>query len=145
MFRNNELTQKRLILILLGILIGCSITLLIGCGADDESPEPIEVETQPEQPRQPAEQQVETQPEQPPQPTEQGVCQAGDILQPGDSCKYPGTNDKLTILDNGSAQFLFFTAGQGLNINNTNVNGKLYVLVANKRNDGSWEIEEIGD
>ncbi len=142
MFRNNELAQKPLILILVGLLIGCSITLLIGCGAEDESPEPVEVETQPEQP---AEQEVETQPEQPPQPAEQGVCQVGDILQPGDSCTYPGTNNELTILDDGSAQFLFFTAGQGLNIKDSNINGKRYTLVANKRDDGSWEIEEIGD
>jgi len=144
-FRNNELTQKHLILILVGLLIGCSITLLMGCGADDESPELVQVETQPEQPPQPAEQEVETQPEQPPQPAEQGVCQVGDILQPGDSCKYPGTNDELTILDNSSGRFLFFTAGQRLNIQNTNINGKRYTLVASKRNDGSWEIEEIGD
>ena len=130
--------QKRLILILVSSLIGCSIILLIGCGADDESPEPVAVETQPEQV-------VETQPEQPPQPAEQGVCQVGDILQPGDSCTYPGTNDELTILDNGSGQFLFFTAGKSLNIKGANINGKRYTLVASKRNDGSWEIEEIGD
>ena len=123
-------TQKHLILILVSLLIGCSIILSIGCGADDESPEPVAVETQPEQL---------------PQPVEQGVCQVGDILQPGDSCTYPGTNDELTILDNGSGRFLFFTAGKSLNIKNVNINGKRYTLVASKRDDGSWEIEEIGD
>ena len=142
MFRNNELTQKCLTLILVGFLMGFSVTVLIGCGADDESPEPVEVETQPIQTQTTD---VNNTPEPLPQPAEQGVCQVGDILQPGDSCKYPGTNDELTILDNGSGRFLFFTAGQGLNIKDSNINGKRYTLVANKRDDGSWEIEEIGD
>ncbi len=142
MFRNNELTQKHLVLILVGFLMGFSITVLIGCGADDESPEPVEVETQPI-PTPTTE--VDNTPEPPPQPAEQGVCQVGDILRPGDSCKYPGTDSELTILDNGSGRFLFFTAGQSLNIKNTTINGKRYTLVASKRNDGSWEIEEIGD
>ncbi|MYE88284.1 hypothetical protein F4X33_04730, partial [Candidatus Poribacteria bacterium] len=73
------------------------------------------------------------------------VCEAGDILAPGESCTYPGTDVEFTVLNNGSGQFLFFTSGNSFNIRNTVINGVSYTLVANKLTSGSWEIEEIAD
>ena len=78
-------------------------------------------------------------------PTETGVCQVGDVLAPGESCTYPGTDTEFSVLSYGRGQFLFFTSGSGLNIKNTVINGQSYTLVANKLASGSWKIEEIAD
>lgn len=42
------------------------------------------------------------------------VCEAGDILAPGESCTYPGTDVEFSVLNDGSGQFLFFTSGNNL-------------------------------
>jgi len=73
------------------------------------------------------------------------VCEAGDILAPGESCTYPGTDAEFTVHNNGNGQFLFFASGNSLSIRNTVINGVSYTLVANKLASGSWEIEEIAD
>ena len=70
-------------------------------------------------------------------------CQVGSILVPGQSCTYPGTDAKFSVLNNGDGQFLDFTFAS-LNFRDTNINGQVYTIVANKRNDGTWTIEEIG-
>ena len=70
-------------------------------------------------------------------------CQVGAILAPGQSCTYPGTDTKFSVLNNGNGRFLSFTATE-FNLRNTNINGQSYTLVADKRNDGSWKIGEIG-
>ena len=70
-------------------------------------------------------------------------CQVGAILAPGQSCTYPGTDTKFSVLNNGNGKFLSFTATE-FNLRNTNINGQSYTLVADKRNDGSWKIGEIG-
>ena len=49
-------------------------------------------------------------------PANTGVCEVGDILSPGESCTYPGTDAEFSVLNNGSGQFLFFTSGNSLNI-----------------------------
>ena len=73
------------------------------------------------------------------------VCEAGDILAPGENCTYPGTDAEFSVLDNGSGQFLFFSSGNSITLRNTTINGVSYTLVANKLASGSWEIEEIAD
>ena len=73
------------------------------------------------------------------------VCEAGDILAPGESCTYPGTDVEFSVLNNGSGQFLFFTSGNNITIRNTVINGVSYTLVANKLASGSWKIEEVAD
>ena len=73
------------------------------------------------------------------------ACQVGDILAPGQSCIYPGTAAKFSVLNNGSGQFLSFTNHNALNLRNANIDGRSYTIVASKRSDGSWEIKEIGD
>ena len=74
-----------------------------------------------------------------------GVCQVGDVLAPGESCTYPGTDAEFSVLSNGSGHFLFSTAGTRLEIKNTTINGQSYTLVAGKLASGSWEIEELAD
>ena len=73
------------------------------------------------------------------------VCQVGDVLDPGESCTYPGTNTEFSVLSDGRGQFGFFTSGSSLNIKNTVINGQSYTLVANKLTSGSWKIEEVAD
>ena len=77
--------------------------------------------------------------------TSPGVCQVGNVLAPGESCTYPGTDTEFSVSDNGSGQFLFFTGGDRLSLKNTEINGESYTLVAKKLASGSWEIEEIAD
>ena len=74
-----------------------------------------------------------------------GVCQVGDIIQPGESCTYPGTNDVFSVDDAGKARFLFFTAGGNLNIRNANINGKRYTLVTAQTAGGGRRITALGD
>ena len=72
-----------------------------------------------------------------------GVCEVGDVLSPGQSCTYPGTETEFTVLDDGSGQFLFATADAALNLKDTLVDGKPYTFAASK-SEGSWVIEELG-
>ena len=78
-------------------------------------------------------------------PTRTAVCQVGDVLAPGESCTYPNTDVEFSVLNNGSGQFLFFTGGSSLNIEDTEINGVSYTLVSKKLTSGSWEIEKIAD
>ncbi len=78
-------------------------------------------------------------------PASRGVCKVGDVLAPGQSCTYPGTDETFSVNNNGIGQFLLFTAGNNLNIQNTELTGVSYTLVAKKLANGSWEIEEVGD
>ena len=74
-----------------------------------------------------------------------GVCQVGDVLSPGESCTYPGTDIEFSALPNGSGRFLFFTAGTGINARNITHNGVKYNFAATKRADGKWLIEAVGN
>ena len=72
-----------------------------------------------------------------------GVCEVGDVLLPGQSCTYPGTETEFKVLDDGTGQFLFATADAALNLRDTLVDGKPYTFAASK-SEGSWVIEELG-
>ena len=73
-----------------------------------------------------------------------GICQVGDILVLGEGCTYPGTDTLFLVLSNGNGQFLDFTDDNELYLRHTSINGRFYTLVASKRNEASWEIQEIG-
>ena len=73
------------------------------------------------------------------------VCSVGDRISPGESCTYPGTNIEFSVRANGSGNFLFFTAGGGINARNVTVNGVRYNFAASKQADGTWLIEAAGD
>ena len=76
--------------------------------------------------------------------TEELVCQVGSILAPGESCFYPGTGTEFFVDPDGIASFLSFTSASSLNIRDIQVAGVSYTLVAQKLEDGSWIIQELG-
>ena len=89
-------------------------------------------------------------------PTDIGVCKVGDILAPGESCTYPGTDATFSVLDNGQAQWnipdlppllqwINQTSISGSLSISTTINGETYHFVAEELSSGSWEIKEIGD
>ena len=71
-------------------------------------------------------------------------CSVGDIIQPGGSCTYPGTNDVFSVDATGKARFLFFTASDNLRIRDANINGKRYTLVTQRSTGGARMITELG-
>ena len=80
------------------------------------------------------------------------TCQVGDVLAPGDSCTYPGTDAVFSVLANGKSRWsipgfpLFDKASIGGKINFTGtINGKKYHFVASAVQNNSWRITEIGD
>ena len=83
-----------------------------------------------------------------PTPTSEGaagVCHVGLIVMPGESCTYPGTSTEFSVDSSGSGSFLFVTAGTGINLRNTTINGVTYTFEASKQGDGTWVIEAAGD
>ena len=74
----------------------------------------------------------------------EGVCRVGLIVGPGESCTYPGTSVEFSVDSSGRGQFLFFTAGTGIDARNTTVNGVTYNFKASKQDDGTWIIEAAG-
>ena len=89
-------------------------------------------------------------------PTNTGVCKVGDILAPGESCTYPGTDATFSVLDNGQAQWNIpdlppllawinqTSIGGSLSISAT-INNQAYHFVAEEVSNDSWEIKEIGE
>ena len=72
-------------------------------------------------------------------------CAVGDIIQPGESCRYPGTTDVFSVNAAGDARFLFFSAGGNLRIRDANINGRRYTLVTERSEGGGRRITELGD
>ena len=88
-------------------------------------------------------------------PTSTAVCKVGDVLAPGQSCTYPGTDAVFSVLGDGTAQWhipnlptwlewINQTAISGSLRVSTTVNGQAYHFVAEQVGT-SWEIKEIGD
>ncbi len=73
-----------------------------------------------------------------------GVCRVGWIVGPGERCTYPGTSEEFSVDSSGRGQFLFFTAGTGIDARNTTINGVTYNFKASKQDDGTWIIEAAG-
>ncbi len=80
------------------------------------------------------------------------VCNVGDVLSPGESCTYPGTDATFSVLDNGNARWnipgfpLFNKVSIAGSLNFTaTINGKRYHFVATARSGNSWVIDELGD
>ena len=84
-----------------------------------------------------------------------GVCKVGDVLAPGQSCTYPGTDAVFSVLGDGTAQWHIPNLPAGFEWINqisvsgslrvsTTVNGQAYHFVAEQVGT-SWEIKEIGD
>ena len=84
------------------------------------------------------------------------VCNVGDVIAPGESCTYPGSDATFSVLDDGRAQWnipglpwwlawLNQASIEGsLNVSTT-VDGVLYKFGASEQADGTWLIEVVGD
>ena len=89
-------------------------------------------------------------------PLEMGICKIGDILAPGESCTYPGTDAVFSVRDDGKSQWnipelpswLQFlnkvSIGGSMSVSAT-VNGVDYNFKAKSISNNSWKIEEVGD
>ncbi len=77
-------------------------------------------------------------------PAAGGICQVGDTIAPGESCTYPDTTTEFSVNASGTGQFLFLSAANNLNLEDTTINGVTYTFVAKKLASGSWKIEQIG-
>ncbi len=85
-------------------------------------------------------------------PTTTAICKVGDVLAPGESCTYPGTDAVFSVLDNGSSQWkipnfpwLNQVALGGSMSFTADINNENYHFVAKEVSNNSWEIEAIGD
>ena len=73
-----------------------------------------------------------------------GICEVGDVIQRGERCTYPGTNDVFSVDAAGNARFMFATVGGNLIFRDSIVNGKLYTLVTEHSAGGGRRITELG-
>ncbi len=75
------------------------------------------------------------------------ICQTDDVLAPGESCTYPGTDGKFSVLHDGRGQVkvgpLNLTADRIIDSRNITVNNEIFNFLARNRG-GSWVIEEAG-
>ena len=85
-------------------------------------------------------------------PTTTAICKVGDVLAPGESCTYPGTDAVFSVRDDGSSQWNIpnfpwlnkVSAGGSISFT-ADINDENYHFVAKEVANNSWEIEEIGD
>ena len=71
-------------------------------------------------------------------------CYVGLLVNPGESCTYPGTSTEFSVDSSGFGRFLFFTAGTGITLINSNINGRLYTFVATNQGGRVWRIDRVG-
>ncbi len=72
-----------------------------------------------------------------------GECQVGQLVSPGGSCNYPGTEDAFSVDADGRGSFLVIKSGRAININNVTFNGKRYDFRASHQGDGVWRIDRL--
>ena len=73
-----------------------------------------------------------------------GTCTVNLIVEPGESCTYPGTSAEFSVDSSGSGSFLFTRAGSKIELRNSTINGVTYTFVASKQSSGNWLVEEVG-
>ena len=73
-----------------------------------------------------------------------GGCYVGQLVRSGDSCTYPGTTTEFSVNSSGTGRFLFFSAGRGIRLIDSNINGSLYTFVATNQGGGVWRIDRVG-
>ena len=85
-------------------------------------------------------------------PTTTAICKVGDVIAPGESCTYPGTDAVFSVLADGSSQWnipnfpLLNKVSLGGSMSFTaDINNENYHFVAKEVSNNSWEIKEIGD
>ncbi len=70
-----------------------------------------------------------------------GTCSAGLIVQPGGSCTWAGLT--FSVSSTGRGSYGFSSAGTGITMRNTTINGVTLTFVASKNADNSWTIQEL--
>ena len=78
------------------------------------------------------------------EPVSDGTCSVDLIVEPGESCTYPGTSTEFSVDSSGTGRFLFFSSGSRIEARNSSLNGVTYTFVASKQSDGNWIVEEVG-
>ena len=73
-----------------------------------------------------------------------GDCLVGLLVNPGESCVYPGTSTEFSVDSGGSGHFLIFTSGDSISLQDATVNGVPYNFAASKQSDGAWLITAVG-
>ena len=73
-----------------------------------------------------------------------GTCTVNLIVEPGESCTYPGTSAEFSVDSSGSGSFLIFSSGSKIEIRNSTINSVIYTFVASKQSSGNWLVEEVG-
>ena len=71
-------------------------------------------------------------------------CSAGLVVGPGESCTYPGTSNDFSVDNAGNGQFLIFSSGSSISLDDTTINGVSYDFEASKQADGTWLITTVG-
>ena len=75
--------------------------------------------------------------------TTEGECQVGQLVSPGESCNYPGTDDAFSVDDDGRGSFLVISSARAINVNNANFSGRRYDFRASHQGDGVWRIDRL--
>ena len=70
-------------------------------------------------------------------------CYVGQLLGPGESCTYPGTDDEFTVNVRGRGRFLDRLAGIRIQINNETIDGRVYDFETSHQGDGVWRIDRV--
>ncbi len=78
------------------------------------------------------------------EPVSDGTCTVDLIVEPGESCIYPGTSAEFSVDSDGTGRFLIVSSGSGIELRSTDINGVTYTFVASRQSDGNWLVEEVG-
>ncbi len=77
--------------------------------------------------------------------TSVGECAADLIVRPGESCRYPESEELFSVSLTGEMSFLFFRSRVGINIDLSYRDGIRYGLLARNSGDGSWVIVGVAE
>ena len=77
------------------------------------------------------------------EPVSDATCTVNLIVEPGESCVYPGTSAEFSVDSDGTGRFLIASSGSGIELRSTDINGVTYTFVASKQSDGNWLVEEV--
>ena len=69
-----------------------------------------------------------------------GDCYVGLLVNPGESCAYPGTNDRFTVTADGTVRFLSFVVPGGIGTELYINNGNIF-FAASGQGGGVWRID----
>ena len=74
-----------------------------------------------------------------------GDCAADLIVRPGESCRYPGSDERFSVSLTGEMSFLSRSSRVGINLDLSYSDGIRYELLARNSGDGSWVIVGVAE